>query len=609
MEINISNKHLVNAEVYTHITAERANLLGLGLSQGKPVILGWATDKTIEFDPNSGQCRLHPVVILIDGTTILLGDIHNLNHTIDFTIDPNQPGSLYVRYSQSYTANNQPPKLFFDKNATDHDCIIADYDPATKKWKLHKTLFEGNIAINADTLDGLDSTQFLRSDVDDVAHGKITFENGIDVHKVAKFQGKGLGLHYNTNLDSPSILVDNGDIVGVRGVYFAERSNKSTHIGINFPTKDTPQSFNDFCGFQGLSDRQPYWIPDLGQSIRYKIWHEGNDGSGSGLDADKLDGLDAKQFARTDQDTTINANYYFAKDSFPTLTHDGVITIGSKSSNNMSIGASDIQTRNNGQAGTLHLNRFGNEVYIWTNKEAKNKSPIRVGSELFKVWHEGNDGSGSGLDADQLDGHHANEFFQLDPHAKPSSWTPKPELHKVGGFTIDRDFGVDTYVAINNTGPRACHLFIDGDVYANGGLNQLAYNDLTNVSDDTCEPRFRRYLSNFYKWDVVQYTLNKPSSYSFTLPDKFTFAYAVIYVLGATSDAGDGAWYDCGVYIGNTLAMRERMCTPNNPDGWAGVSFLFPVRLSNNKVTVKSGIQNHSIGIYEIICYILMPNI
>ena len=33
------------------------------------------------------------------------------------------------------------------------------------------------------------------------------------------------------------------------------------------------------------------------------------------------------------------------------------------------------------------------------------------GSEYYKIWHEGNDGSGSGLDADMLDGYHVTHFM------------------------------------------------------------------------------------------------------------------------------------------------------------------------------------------------------
>ncbi|MGH0831183.1 pyocin knob domain-containing protein [Bacillus pretiosus] len=43
-------------------------------------------------------------------------------------------------------------------------------------------------------------------------------------------------------------------------------------------------------------------------SNSYKVFHEGNDGAGSGLDADKLDGLQANQFARVDEEPNFQKN-------------------------------------------------------------------------------------------------------------------------------------------------------------------------------------------------------------------------------------------------------------------------------------------------------------
>lgn len=39
-----------------------------------------------------------------------------------------------------------------------------------------------------------------------------------------------------------------------------------------------------------------------------KVWHEGNDGSGSGLDADKLDGLQGSSYAKTNQSPAVDLN-------------------------------------------------------------------------------------------------------------------------------------------------------------------------------------------------------------------------------------------------------------------------------------------------------------
>lgn len=41
-----------------------------------------------------------------------------------------------------------------------------------------------------------------------------------------------------------------------------------------------------------------------------------------------------------------------------------------------------------------------------------NNSPFTYGANGYKVWHEGNDGSGSGLDADSIDGYHRDDLYR-----------------------------------------------------------------------------------------------------------------------------------------------------------------------------------------------------
>lgn len=53
-----------------------------------------------------------------------------------------------------------------------------------------------------------------------------------------------------------------------------------------------------------------------------KYWHAGNDGSGSGLDADVLDGIDSASFVRSDADDTLSGQYTFTK------TNDHAIKVG-----------------------------------------------------------------------------------------------------------------------------------------------------------------------------------------------------------------------------------------------------------------------------------------
>ena len=126
-------------------------------------------------------------------------------------------------------------------------------------------------------------------------------------------------------------------------------------------------------------------------------WHAGNDGTGSGLDADLLDGVQGSSL-RSDASDTHSG----------TLTLD-VVQVGNelRLPNNTSVtdvsltGTSDQDTGFN-WSGSGAVNYISNGVLYYN---------------LNNVWHSGNDGSGSGLDADLLDGLHASSFVRSDADA------------------------------------------------------------------------------------------------------------------------------------------------------------------------------------------------
>ena len=127
--------------------------------------------------------------------------------------------------------------------------------------------------------------------------------------------------------------------------------------------------------------------------------------SADGGNATTLDGIDSGSFLRSDASDTVSAGvqYSFAATntaglSFTNSTYNKSLQIGGWTTSNSS-GVSRIRNSSDnlhidaGSAGHLYLNHYctGN-VYI-------------RGSV---AWHGGNDGSGSGLDADLLDGYHAS---------------------------------------------------------------------------------------------------------------------------------------------------------------------------------------------------------
>jgi hypothetical protein len=160
------------------------------------------------------------------------------------------------------------------------------------------------------------------------------------------------------------------------------------------------------------------------------VWHSGNDGSGSGLDADTVDGVHASSFALLSGAT-------FTGDL--RVDNDADLRIGDGAANERIL----IQKANNMVSdhiifynGTTRVGEIGCQDTSWlrinqvTAKNIYTPRYIRADGGFFvdgasygingsgvlhsstgatiggnTAWHAGNDGSGSGLDADTLDGY------------------------------------------------------------------------------------------------------------------------------------------------------------------------------------------------------------
>jgi hypothetical protein len=217
--------------------------------------------------------------------------------------------------------------------------------------------------LDADTLDGIDSGSFLRSDADDSFSGTITGTSGSS---------------------APSLIIDGN---GPNIIRFLDQG--SSNLGIDLVFRTTPNTL----GFEKSTDGTNLWETDCDTGVtnfNYNptvsgntIWHAGNDGTGSGLDADLLDGINSSQFIRTDVDTTVSQTFgpRFGHTN-QTDGNDGFIAAGKFSS-----GLNIVGTQTT--AGT------GRQVRIWGTV---------IDSVGNGYWHGGNDGAGSGLDADLLDG-------------------------------------------------------------------------------------------------------------------------------------------------------------------------------------------------------------
>ena len=131
-------------------------------------------------------------------------------------------------------------------------------------------------------------------------------------------------------------------------------------------------------------------------------------GSQSVSNSDKLDGLHASSFVRSDADDTVSGSINFS---------GGTTRIGNGGYDLFINGGVMLRDYTNSAATNGRFYYQGDAWYFRGGGEGEADATtdtamyIRSSNGFRKVWHEGNDGSGSGLDADTLDGYHASSFF------------------------------------------------------------------------------------------------------------------------------------------------------------------------------------------------------
>ena len=262
--------------------------------------------------------------------------------------------------------------------------------------------------LDADLLDGIQGASFLRSDADDTFTGNLTTgSNNHITFGPNSTWGSSLRIGGNgrtaTGTEMASIVTTDGNV-------HIDAAASNNGIYLNFYAGTAGVAFGD--GALGVSA----WVNTAGNMYRASLgnasnpyWHAANDGSGSGLDADLLDGIDSGSFVRSDANDTLSAQYSF------TTTNNHAIRVGTIRGTAVGSQAGEfiqlyervhIGSPNGwGQAATTGAPTYGLSVYGGANL-ATATGTVTIGGNT--AWHAGNDGSGSGLDADLLDG------YQLD---------------------------------------------------------------------------------------------------------------------------------------------------------------------------------------------------
>jgi len=173
------------------------------------------------------------------------------------------------------------------------------------------------------------------------------------------------------------------------------------------------------------------------------VWHSGNDGSGSGLDADLLDGQHASAFEpangtilkRGDDITSQDWNTYVdnTEASWRTVTnHTGAnrpssaytygtaLSFAEAGQARFQLYAPETSSSGGTTAGLWYRTGWNTNYRPWV-----------------RIWDSGNDGSGSGLDADLLDGQQGSYYYSS---GNPPPLTADPTLTLTGDVTGSATF-------------------------------------------------------------------------------------------------------------------------------------------------------------------------
>ena len=147
------------------------------------------------------------------------------------------------------------------------------------------------------------------------------------------------------------------------------------------------------------------------------------DGASSGLDADLLDGVDGGSFARSDTSDVMSGDSYTFSSTGTGIKlnvsgHSGAsgynyFLAASNDGGTKAVHFVNGSTRSaDGGTNSYTIRNDGGILNLGKSSQVTNLLGSAINANGNVLWHGGNDGAGSGLDADLLDGYDNTKFFQ-----------------------------------------------------------------------------------------------------------------------------------------------------------------------------------------------------
>jgi hypothetical protein len=215
-----------------------------------------------------------------------------------------------------------------------------------------------------------------------------------------------------TTVNSTTVTIDDKNIVLASGSANAAAADGG---GITIDGASATLIYAS-TGDKWVFNKAPYYNAD-------RLLTTADEGSGNGLDADTLDSLNSTSFFRADAGNTVDARFasadgrgvrFYDADSYKIyMSSTGNATWGGRldSTSDFNMYFRMTGGTNRGfvfQNGTTEL------FQIESNGQLRVASNNIYAGNANIVWHAGNDGSGSGLDADTVDGIQASSFLRSD---------------------------------------------------------------------------------------------------------------------------------------------------------------------------------------------------
>lgn len=330
--------------------------------------------------------------------------------------------------------------------------------------------------LDADTVDGIQAASFLRSDTIDSVGTDVYHNYGPNSNWSSTLRIGGNGYTAGQNNALASVVTTNGnlhlDSGGNRGIYLNHYSGTA---GVAFGS--------------GASGAVAWMGPDgdlwkgSADNSGSKYWHAGNDGAASGLDADLLDGIDSASFLRSD-----------ASDNFGSTSSNQTINYYCNSGQYIASAGSSTRfpiqifgpTANGGDAALVF--HIGGDYAGFFGLAADINDLAwggwSVGSTTkHRIWHQGNDGSGSGLDADLLDGQQGSYYMPTTGMATNLDTYINLRVVRNSGSSAGSD---GMYIGYGNAGSGRTRIYGGGStsahVYHDGSNFHFASTGLGSVS-------------------------------------------------------------------------------------------------------------------------------